>query len=76
MRWLEEGAQHVPFSILISARLPLLTLRASAMAFGMRTARLFPNLAKFNDHDASPQSRDNVYRMQLPTLQGIVFAFW
>src|SRR6476660_1686671 len=35
---------NVPFSILISARLPLLTLRASATAFGMRTARLFPHL--------------------------------
>src|SRR6476646_8931862 len=35
---------NVPFSILISARLPLLTLRASATAFGLRTARLFPHL--------------------------------
>src|SRR5258707_8286740 len=33
---------NVPFSILISARLPLLTLSASATAFGMRTARLLP----------------------------------
>src|ERR1019366_2416947 len=35
---------NVPFSTFISARLPSLTLRASATAFGMRTARLLPHL--------------------------------
>src|SRR6266404_2961375 len=56
---------NVPFSILISARLPLLTLRASATAFGMRTARLFPHLQNSTIMALSPQSRHNVYTMQL-----------
>src|SRR6266404_999253 len=68
-RRLEDGAQH-QCSVFDSYFGTLAVADFKGLGDGLRDAHgeTISPPAKLNDHDASPQSRDNVYTMQLPTL--------